>query len=85
MKNQRIIPARVGDLISWGAERFEAEGLCFGHGTDNAWDEALSLVLFVLSLPWDSDVSILQRSLSTDEQSRIALVDPKEPLRLAVD
>lgn len=71
MKNQRIIPARVGDFINWGAGRFEAAGLCFGHGTDNAWDEALSLVLFVLNLPWDSDVSVLQRSLSTDEQSRI--------------
>ncbi len=65
------MPARVGDFINWGADRFEAEGLCFGHGTDNAWDEALSLVLFALCLPWDSDVSLLQRLLSTDEQSRI--------------
>lgn len=65
------MPTRVGDIISWGAGRFEKEGLCFGHGTDNAWDEALSLVLFALSLPWDSDATLLQRSLSTNEQLRI--------------
>lgn len=68
MKNETINPVRIGDFINWGADRFEAEGLCFGHGTDNSWDEALSLVLFGLSMPWDSDVSLLQRSLSEDEQ-----------------
>ena len=62
----------VGAAIHLGAEQFEAAGIYFGHGTDNAWDESLSLVLFALSLPWDVDASIQERQLTEQEQSVIA-------------
>jgi len=41
------------DLIRYGASRFNAAGLTFGHSHDNAIDEATHLVLHSLHLPPD--------------------------------
>ena len=41
----------VGDFVRFGASRFNEAEVCFAHGTENAIDEALALVLHALHLP----------------------------------
>lgn len=59
------------DYIRWGASRFNEAGLFFGHGTDNAWDEAVQLVMHVLHLPLDSDPDLLNARLCMDERRAV--------------
>jgi len=56
------------DYIRWAVSRFQAEQLFFGHGTDNAWDEARQLVLGALHLPWEMADSYLDCRLEDDER-----------------
>jgi len=41
----------VRDLLRFAVTQFEAAGLAYGHGSDNAYDEAAYLVLHTLHLP----------------------------------
>lgn len=50
-----VSPSRLQtlrDYIRWAVSRFHEHEVYFGHGTDNAWDEARLLVLGGLHLPW---------------------------------
>lgn len=40
----------IRDLIRYATSRFNEAGLFFGHGTDNAWDDATALVYHTLHL-----------------------------------
>ncbi len=61
----------VRDYIRWGASRFGEAALHFGHGTDNAWDEAVMLVMHALHLPLDSDARVLDARLTEDEKKAV--------------
>jgi ribosomal protein L3 glutamine methyltransferase len=61
----------IRDFIRWGASRFIEEALFFGHGTDNAWDEAVVLFLHGLFLPHESDSRILDARLTSPEKKRV--------------
>jgi ribosomal protein L3 glutamine methyltransferase len=43
-------PGTARELIEWGTRQLDNAGLAYGHGTDNAYDEAAALVLSALQL-----------------------------------
>ncbi len=57
----------IKDYIRWTYSQFNHHKLFFGHGTDNAWDEAVHLILGSLHLPWDFDSSMLDARVTHDE------------------
>lgn len=61
----------VRDFIRYATSRFNEAGLFFGHGTDNAWDEATQLVLHTLHLPHDIPPVVLDAKLTKNEQSTL--------------
>ena len=62
----------VRDWVRFGASLFNQYKLHFGHGTDNAWDEAVCLVLYAIHLPPDSHAQILDARVTTEEKKKIA-------------
>jgi ribosomal protein L3 glutamine methyltransferase len=66
---------RLIDVIEAQAERLQAAGVAFGHGTTNAFDEAVWLVLWRLKLPLHDLDGVADRDLGhTERQAIEALV-----------
>lgn len=61
----------IGEMLEYGQSLFEQSGIYFGHGTDNAWDEAVYLLSHVLDLPPNADRSLLDNSVPVAEQNKI--------------
>ena len=61
----------VRDLLRYAVSRFNKEKLFFGHGSDNAYDEAAYLILHTLSLPLDRLEPFLDAKLLPDEGSEV--------------
>ena len=64
-------PHSIGSLLEQGQALFENSQLYFGHGTDNAWDEAVYLLSHVLDLPPQADRSLLEKPLSASQVHQI--------------
>jgi ribosomal protein L3 glutamine methyltransferase len=58
-------------MLRWTVSRFNAAGLFYGHGTDNAWDEAVQLVLPTVYLPLDVPPEVRNSRLTSSERHRI--------------
>lgn len=59
------------DWIRWGSSQFSRAGLYYGHGTENAWDEAAVLLLWAIDQPWEYLDKILAARLSEAEKQRV--------------
>lgn len=59
------------DCVRWGASRFNEAGLSFGHGTDNALDEALLLVLHAVHLDHEMPEQYLDSRVTAAEREAI--------------
>ena len=75
----------VRDFIHWGASRFVEAGLVFGHGTDNALDEAAGLVMYVMRLGAELPDDRLDTILSDRERREVvALIEARISTRKPV-
>ncbi len=68
----------IRDMVRWAATRFNANELFFGHGTDNALDEALALVMYCLSLDYSLPDNYLDCHITaTEKQTVINLIEQR--------
>jgi ribosomal protein L3 glutamine methyltransferase len=61
----------VLEAIERSSARLEQAGVCFGHGTTNAFDEAAWLVLWRLGLPLDDLDGVAARALDDAQQQAV--------------
>ena len=61
----------IAESIDHAAMRLERAGLCYGHGTDNARDEAAWLVLHAVGAPLDGSFTDWGRELTPAQEERI--------------
>jgi ribosomal protein L3 glutamine methyltransferase len=64
-------PRTVRAAVLWAEHRFKQAGLYFGHGTDNARDEAAWLVSGALAIPFDQLDAQAGHALDTAELDKV--------------
>jgi ribosomal protein L3 glutamine methyltransferase len=64
----------VRDWLRFAVSRFNEAQLFFGHGSDNAFDEAVYLILHTLHLPLDRLDPFLDASLTHGESEQVQTV-----------
>lgn len=73
------------DLLRHAVTRFNGEKLFFGHGSDNAYDEAVYLLLHTLKLPLDRLEPFLDARLTSDEiATLLGLIERRASERVPV-
>lgn len=62
----------IRDWLRFTVSRFEEAEIFFGHGTDNAYDEAVWLILSALHLPHDTLHNFLDARITESERKHLA-------------
>ncbi|WP_118179139.1 50S ribosomal protein L3 N(5)-glutamine methyltransferase [Paraburkholderia phosphatilytica] len=73
----------IRDLLRFAVTRFGSAGLAFGHGSTNAYDEAVYLILHTLHLPLDMLDPFLDARLTEAEiQTVLAVIERRAAERV---
>lgn len=64
----------IRDYARWAMGRFSRAKIYYGHGTDNAWDEAITLIFHLLHLPAEANQQVLDATLTKAERQLIIRV-----------
>ncbi len=62
----------IRDWLRFTVSRFEESAIFYGHGTDNAYDEAAWLILSALHLPHDTLENFLDAVITEQERRHLA-------------
>ena len=69
-------PKTIKDCITRVEDQLLAANVYFGHGADNATDEAIRLIWYCLKLPVDTDDSCLKRHVTAAELKQMVFAYP---------
>jgi ribosomal protein L3 glutamine methyltransferase len=66
----------IGDYLRFATSEFNQAELFFGHGTNNAWHEATTLIMFALNLPVELNEQVFNCRLTSNEKTSVlALIE----------
>ncbi len=75
----------IRDMLRLAVTQFNKANLFFGHGNNNAFDEAVYLILHTLSLPIDQLTPFLDAKLTSEETAKIrTLIEKRVTERVPV-
>ncbi len=63
----------IEDMLRWATTQFNCANLCYGHGCDNALDDAMALIMATLNLSLFGNDQLMQARLTKRE--RVLLTD----------
>ncbi|QOI10967.1 50S ribosomal protein L3 N(5)-glutamine methyltransferase [Blochmannia endosymbiont of Colobopsis nipponica] len=69
------------DMVRWSISKFNASEIFYGHGTNNAWDEAINLIFSILNLPNNLPLEIYNARLTINERKKITKLIKKRIIK----